>query len=285
MSIWIELLGCEVRFRGNYRTRTIEAGTGRPLSLIHGVGGHAEAYARNVRRLGTQHHAMAIDLLWHGLSGKPPFTTEMVPAYCEQLLDLLDAVGADKASIEGESLGGLVAMQFALRHPDRVDKIVLNTTSGIRLDEAAVPVDRERGANQLRERSLAAIRDPNPATIRKRLEWLMASPDRVTDELVALRCAMYSLPETRASLTNIFENSFGGPSSRYHLSEAELAGIGVPTLVLWSDQNPGTGPAVGRRIATLIPAARYACIDAAAHWPQWEQPEEHDRIVLEFLAS
>jgi pimeloyl-ACP methyl ester carboxylesterase len=62
-----------------------------------------------------------------------------------------------------------------------------------------------------------------------------------------------------------------------------LAEVKVPTLVLWSGHNPGSGPDVGRRIAELTPGAVFHCIEDAAHWPQWEQPEEHDRVVLDFL--
>src|SRR5579872_6512807 len=101
-SIWVDLLGTEVRYRRNkFTTRTIEAGAGDVLIMIHGVGGHAEAYSRNVKRLGERFHAISIDLQWHGFSGKPPFTTEMVPTYAEQICDLLDSIGVKKASIEG----------------------------------------------------------------------------------------------------------------------------------------------------------------------------------------
>jgi len=81
-TLWLELLGAEVRYRGRrFKTRTIEVGAQNPqkLILIHGVGGHAEAYSRNLQRLGERYHAIAIDLLWHGLSAKPPFDPDMVP--------------------------------------------------------------------------------------------------------------------------------------------------------------------------------------------------------------
>jgi pimeloyl-ACP methyl ester carboxylesterase len=284
-SIWLDLLGSEVRYRGKYRTRTIEFGSGAPLILIHGVGGHAEAYSRNLRQLGTGRHAIAIDLLWHGLSGKPPFTPEMVPEYCKQIVDLLDDLGQQKVSLEGESLGGWVALYFSLHFPERVDKLILNTTAGIKYDESAVTIDHAGGTNLLRERSLAAIANPNRETIRKRLEWLMASPDRVTEELIDLRYALYTRPETQASLTNVFNHSFTGSESPFAIPEGDLAKLKVPTLVLWSDKNPGAGPDAGERVAKLIPGSQYFCITDAAHWPQWEQPERHDNAVHNFLTG
>lgn len=125
-----------------------------------------------------------------------------------------------------------------------------------------VTIDHAGGTNLLRQRSLATIKDPNPETIRKRLEWPMASPHRVTDELVELRCALYTGPDTQASLTNVFANSFGD-TARNEIPEGELAKIKASTLVLWSDKNPGAGPEAGR--------------------PRWEQAEEHDAVVSAFL--
>ncbi len=287
-TIWLDLLGAHVRYRGReFQTRTIETGAHNPnkLILIHGVGGHAEAFSRNMQRLGEQYHAIAIDLLWHGLSSKPPFTPDMVPMYARQILDLLDDLGVQKASIEGESLGGWVALWTSLHHADRVERIVLNTTAGIRWNRDKVKIDDATGANLLRERSIAAIENPNRETIKKRLEWLVASPDRVTDELIDLRYAIYTRPDTNASLAKVFANSFGGPNAKSVVEEVELAGLTVPAFALWSDKNPGAGADIGERLAALVPGASYYCIGDAGHWPQWEKPEEHDRVVLDFLSG
>jgi pimeloyl-ACP methyl ester carboxylesterase len=283
-SLWLDLLGAEVRYRGReFRTRTIETGSHNPkkLILIHGVGGHAEAYSRNMQALGERYHAISIDLLWHGLSSKPPFSSEMVPMHARQIIDLLDDLGVEKASIDGESLGGWVAAWTALNYPDRVDKIILNTMAGVRWNRDAVVIDDAGGRNLLRERSLAAIANPNRETIRKRLEWLMASPDRVTDELIDLRYAMYTRPDTNASLKEVF--SFIGDNEANTITEEELTTIKVPTLALWSEKNPGMGADVGERLAALVPGASHYCIGDAGHWPQWEKADEYNRVVLAFL--
>lgn len=287
-TIWLDLLGAQVRYRGRtYKTRTIETGEHHPdkLILIHGIGGHAEAYSRNLQRLGEHYHAIAIDLLWHGLSAKPPVVPgRIMPMYTEQVLDIFDDLGVEHGSIEGESLGGWVAMTTALAHPERVDKIVLNTAAGIKWNRDEVKIDDAGGTNLLRERSLAAISNPNRETIRKRLEWLMASPDRVTEELVDLRYAIYTRPDTNASLKELFAHSFGSPLEK-RIEEDDLKRIAAPTLSLWSDKNPGAGDDAGVRLQKLVPGASHYCIRDAAHWPQWEKPEEHDRAVLDFMAG
>jgi pimeloyl-ACP methyl ester carboxylesterase len=284
-SIAVNLLGCEVRYRGRkFSTRTIEAGTGKPLILIHGIGGHAEAYSRNLKRLGAERRAIAIDLLWHGFSSKPPLRLPMIPAFGEQVIDLLDSLEIERAAIEGESLGGWVTLWLARNHPERLDKIILNTTAGVRFDTGAVKEDEAGGIRALRDRSIAALSNPTPETVRRRLEWLMASPDRVTNDLVEVRHAIYNTPEIQSSLLRLFEAAFT-PDGDERFDESMLAQIDVPTLVFWADKNPGVGADGGERLAASIPHAQYYCAADAAHWPQWEKPEEHDRVVLDFLRS
>ncbi|MEZ0240775.1 MAG: alpha/beta fold hydrolase [Chloroflexota bacterium] len=287
-SIWVDLLGSQVHYLGRrHRTRVIEAGDGDALLLLHGIGGHAEAWSRNVVRLGSQYRTMAIDLLWHGYSAKPAYAWgDDIPAYAEQILDLLDAEGIERAHVEGESLGGWVGLWLALHHPDRLGRLVLNTTAGIRWRPGAVDEHPHTGRELLAQRSLQAISEPTRETIRKRLEWLMSTPDRVTDELVEVRYRLYSDPAVQQSLRSVFESAFAGVGPpRKQIEEDELASVAAPTLVLWTDRNPGTGPEVGRRIAAAIPGAQFALVEDAAHWPQWEQPEVHDALVLDFLAG
>ena len=284
-SIWVDLMGAEVHYLGRDRTRVIEAGDGPPLVLLHGVGGHAEAWSRNVTRLARHFRVLAIDLLWHGYSGKPPYVPgEDIPAYARQVVDLLDEIGAERAHVEGESLGGWIGLWMALHHADRLDRLVLNTTAGIRFAPGVVPERPKEGREALARRSLDAISAPTAETIRKRLEWLMAHPSRVTDELVDVRLRMYSDPAIQAALRSVFENAFGGVGApRRTIPEERLGEVDRPTLVLWTEKNPGTGPEVGRYIADRIPGAQFASIDDAAHWPQWERPELHDSIVTDFL--
>ena len=247
-SIWNDLLGSTVRFVGRkYQTRIVEAGEGRPLVLIHGIGGHAEAYSRNLMRLAAHCHPIAIDLLWHGLSSKPPFADTM-PAYAEQVIDLMDAMKLERIFLEGESLGGWLALWMALHHADRLAGIVLNTAAGVRFRPGAVAERPQEGRELLRQR-------------------------------------FYTDPATRVALKAIFNDAFsaGGLFDRFAIPEERLAEIKTPTLVFWTDKNPGTGPDVGQRMANLIPGAKFYCMNDAAHWPQWEHPEEHDRVILDFL--
>ena len=285
-TLYVDLLGSTIRFAGDkFRTRVIENGKGQALLLMHGGGGHAETYSHNLARLGAHFRAMSIDFIWHGLSSKPPFREgNWLAQFTEQVIDLMDSEGIEKAHLEGESLGGWICMDMAINHPERVGKIVLNTAWGMTFKPGTVK-EQMADFEALRERSIQALQNPSRETIRKRLEWLMFSPDGVTDELVEVRHLLWSRPDTRKALTEYYQILFREETNAFLFTEDELGRISVPTLVLWTDRNPFQGIDAAERLAQIIPGAKLYLVKNAAHWPQWEHPEEHDEVVLKFLES
>jgi pimeloyl-ACP methyl ester carboxylesterase len=282
-SLWVDLMGSTVRVieGARYRTRVIEAGSGDALVLIHGVGASAEVFAKNVMNLAQHFHVYAVDALYHGYSSLEPYDAEhRVERQAEAVLDFMDAVGVDWAHIEGESMGAGIAFYLGLHHPDRCGRLILNSGSyyvnfnrtfpEMPEGDLLVPLGKEAVMNLSRE------------TVRKRMEYLVASPDHLTDELVEVQYRMYADLAIRESMKRVF--GITAPRPRLMHYEEGLAATLIPsTLVLWTDGNRGAGPEVGEYLASVIPGAEYHLIHGAAHWPQWEQPEEHDQVVLRFL--
>lgn len=280
-SIHTDLLGTETRYyqTRNFRTRVLETGTGVPLLLMHGGGGHAETYSRNLNRLASACRPVAFDFIWHGLSSKPKFRDgNWLQQFTEQTLELLDTIGAKRAIFEGESLGGWVCMDLAINHPDRVEKIILNTAWGMKMPTSTGSADYAA----LRETSINALMNPTPELIRKRLDWLMPLGG-VTDELVQLRLALWSREDTRTALKEYYERLFSPECDTLLFDDVALARIKAPTLLLWTEKNPIASPDEARRLQTIIRGSELYVIQGAAHWPQWERPEEHDREVLRFI--
>jgi 2-hydroxy-6-oxonona-2,4-dienedioate hydrolase len=292
-SIHIDLLGTETRFydTGNYRTRVLEVSNDRvPLLLLHGGGGHAEAFARNLNRLSAVARPIAPDFIWHGLSSKPKFwpndpkaRKNWLTQFTDQVLELMDHLRLDKAVIEGESLGGWIALDMAINHPERTKGIVLNTSWGIKLDPAKVK-SVAGDLESLRQISVTALNNPTYESIRKRMEWLMPVGG-VTEEIIHARQAIWSRPDTRQALTEYYEHLFSDRISEFLFDEAQIRKVGVPTQVLWTDHNPFEGVDAAERLHELIRGSRLAVMKNAGHWPQWEQPEVHDRIVMDFIRS
>lgn len=281
-TLHIDLLGTETRYyqTANYRTRVIEAGKGAPLFLFHGGGGHAETYARNMNRLAQVCRPIAPDFIWHGLSSKPAFKKgNWLAQFTDQILELMDHMGLEKASFEGESLGGWIAMDMGINHPDRVDKLILNTAWGMNLGS-----DKAEDLSSLRETSLNALRNPTRELIRKRLEWLMPLGG-VTEELIDLRMDLWKREDTRDSLITYYEHLFAPECEHYQFTLEHLSKIKAKTLLLWTEKNPIAGPEAAYAMSKVIKNSRVYIVEGAAHWPQWERPEEHDREVIKFLAE
>src|SRR5580693_5713089 len=138
-SVWSDLQG--VPFvqgyldAGGVRTRYLRAGdSANPvLIMLHGSGGHAEAYVRNLEAHAEHFSTWAIDMLGHGYTDRAGHPLE-IHDYVEHLLEFMAAIGVERAHISGESLGGWVATRVAIDHPERVDRLVLNTTGGSQAD-------------------------------------------------------------------------------------------------------------------------------------------------------
>ncbi len=286
-SIWVAWMGSEVKqtfYRaGSIRTRAVEAGSGTPLILLHGAGGHIEAYSRNLAEHAKHFHVYAIDMIGHGFTDRPDIAYEL-DDFANHLRDFLDAIGARTAILSGESLGAMVSIRFTTRFPERVQKLVLNTGMMGSRDE--------KGREEIRdalERSRAAAGGVTRETVKRRLEWLMHEPAKsVTEELIDARYKIYSQPGMGATLKRISEVVFDAalqerPSGAW--DPEQMRSIKCPTLVLWSRHNPGRSVEIARESAKIIPNHRMVVLENSAHWPQWEEVETFNRLHLEFLRA
>ena len=241
-----------------------------------GTGGHLEAYAHNIPAFAQRYRVIAYDYPGHGYTTHATADLEL-PDYVEHLNGLMDALGIDSAHLNGESLGGWVAVKFAAAHPARAGKLVLNTPGGT----MARPEVMER----IRSLSQAAADDPTEERIRARLEWLMADPATVTDELVAIRQAIYAQPGFAASMRHILCLQDPEIRRRNLITDAELAAVPHGALVVWTSDDPSGPAAAGMEMAEKIRGGRFQRITGAGHWPQWEQRDVFNTLVLGFLAG
>lgn len=279
-SVWSDL--AQVEFSqgflqaGPYRTRYLHAGDdSKPLLLmLHGITGHAEAYVRNLAAHAEHFDVWAIDFIGHGYSSKPDHPLE-IRHYVDQIEHVMEALGATSAYFSGESLGGWVSAQFAADHPDKVEKVVLNTMGGT----MANPEVMER----LYTLSMEAAKDPSWERVKARLEWLMADPSMVTDDLIRTRQAIFEQPDWLQACTMNMALQDLETRKRNMLTDDVLRSITTEALVIWTSKDPSGPVDEGRRIASLLPNGRLEVIDNCGHWPQYEATETFNRIQLDFL--
>ncbi|MCK7641978.1 alpha/beta hydrolase [Corynebacterium sp. P6145] len=279
-STWDDL--AEVEFdqgyieAGGYRTRYLHAGTpDKPtLFMLHGITGHAEAYARNLAAHAEHFNVYAIDFIGHGYSTKPEHPLE-IRHYIGQVLAIMDELGVEKAHFSGESLGGWTTARLAQQYPERVERIVLNTMGGT----MANPKVMER----LLTLSTEAAEDPSWERVKARLEWLMADPTMVTDDLIRTRQRIFEQDDWKMACEMNMALQNPEIRRRNMLSDDDLRQIQAPALVLWTTKDPSGPVDEGRRISELIPNGQLAVMENCGHWPQYEDTETFNRIQLDFL--
>jgi 2-hydroxy-6-oxonona-2,4-dienedioate hydrolase len=283
-SIWCEFVGAGVQEKyydvGGIRTRVLEAGSGFPLVLLHGTGGHAETYARNIGPLSQHFRVLSVDMVGHGFTDRPDGDYTM-DTFADHVVGLLDAIGADQAFLSGESLGGGVACWTALKYPERVRALSLNTGILARPDEKGLGdlADIQARTEKLKE-------NMTPETIRRRLEWLVHDPSDVTDELVAVRLKVYSQPGMADTVVKIMRTVLTMNRDAYgdvDYYDHTLANLTCPVLAVWTDHNPGKSHEAVKGAIDAIPDCEFHMINGAAHWPQWEKADEVNGYMIEFL--
>jgi pimeloyl-ACP methyl ester carboxylesterase len=284
MSLWLDFFGAEIRYvdtPGFGRIRIAEAGRGHAETIVfqHGMNGHLEAYAKNLMALSDQFHVIAFDYVGHGLSDKTIDVYNPL-VLAEQLRELMDALGLASAHLSGESLGGWVSGLFAAKYPQRVRRLMLNTAAGI-------PVISEKGQQdlqtfmELNRRNVDTV--PSRASVLARMQWLMHPSNHhlLHDELVDLRLRIYLAPQTRRVAPTI--NAMIARHDDYLIPLRELQ---CETLLLWTQDNPIHDVAAARSAAAQVPQAQVYLMQAdAAHWPQYEAPDEFNAVARTFFAT
>jgi 2-hydroxy-6-oxonona-2,4-dienedioate hydrolase len=137
--------------------------------------------------------------------------------------------------------------------------------------------------DRIRSLSQAAADDPSTERIRARLEWLMAHPGTVTDELVWIRRKIYAQSGFSESMRHIMCLQDPEIRRRNLITDDDLAAVPNEALVVWTSDDPSGPAAAGLHMAERIPLGRFELINDAGHWPQWEQHEQFNQLVLTFL--
>ncbi|MDW5615142.1 alpha/beta hydrolase [Mycolicibacterium sp. D5.8-2] len=269
------------------RTRVIEAGEGPPLLLLHGTGGHLEVYLRNFGFFAERFHVVAMDLLGHGFTDLPPddgpFDWRTV---AEHVLSTMDALGIESAAIVGEALGAQVAEWLAVHFPSRVQRVVL-CCACILPSEDADELLAGNSQAAFQELTARTLEDPGSVELmRERMAWLHLRREQVNDEMLNLRIGFWTRPGftvAHRKLLGSLRNA--GHNRRTALSRSQLQQLDVPTLIVWTEQNPLFSSASALRLAEYLPNARYEIFSGSAMWPQFDEAEKFNAIVRAWLSG
>lgn len=284
-SIWLNLMDTDYCQRfydaAGVRTRVLEAGEGDLLLLLHGTGGHLETYHRNIAALAAHLRVGAIDMVGHGFTSRPNGIDYSLDDYARHILALADAMGAQRLAVSGESLGAMVAAWAAIQAPERITKIVLNTGTLVRPQAEGL-----KQLADLEERTKDLAEEFTREKVRRRLEWLVLDPQAMTDEIVECRYRIYSQPgmlDTVQKIMGTVLSMIRGTYPHDYFEPGILSGIHCPAMVLWTEHNPGQGLREAQATAEQLSDAEYHVLSNCAHWPQFENPEEFNKLHIDFL--
>lgn len=239
--------------------RYFEGGKGKTAVLLHGSGSQAGDWNGVVPALLKRHRLLVLDLPGHGESG-PAEGTLPVGDLADSLGALLEARSAGRpAVLIGNSLGGWVSLLYALRHPERVERVIGISSSGIFavLKVPLSPKDREEA-----RRLVAAIRGPH----------LAAPSDEELDELMR-RIASGPAPRL-----------FAGLRAEDFL-DTQAGKIQVPVELVWGEEDGVLPIDYGRRLASLLPRARLHPLPRCGHMPQVHCPRSLARLLLDLTSG
>jgi pimeloyl-ACP methyl ester carboxylesterase len=259
---------------------TIEAGTGDPVLLIHGLGATKASFLPTLGALARTHRAIALDLPGFGDSTKPLLAPYDAPFFARAVVALIDELGADRADLVGNSMGGRVAIEVALEHPERVGRLVLLAPSlaWLRTRRWAAPlklVPPHLGLIQPAPRAIVEkiVRSVVPASDS---EWTAAGIDEFLRSYLTPRgrAAFY------AAARNIYLEEPHGRDGFW----TRLPSLQAEALFVWGRNDPLVPIGFERHVREALPSALHLELDGG-HVPQLENPRVTHRAMAQFLAE
>ena len=259
-------------------------GEGPVVLLVHGMAGSSATWRRVMPTLAERFTVVAPDLVGHGQSEKPRGDYSL-GAFATGLRDLLLALGHERATIVGQSLGGGVAMQFAYQYPERCERLVLVSSGGLGDDVNLL----------LRLLALPGAELVLPVACTKWLygagvtaaSWLRNVGLHTSPHIDEVWNAYGSLTdgETRASFLSTLRSVVDVSGQRVSASDRLYLASEVPTLIVWGDRDHIIPVEQGRETHEAIPGSRLEIFHGAGHFPHCEDPARFSRVLTDFITT
>ncbi|HKU36892.1 MAG TPA: alpha/beta fold hydrolase [Polyangiales bacterium] len=261
----------------------LEAGHGDPVVLLHGLGSTNSGMLPTLDDLARDYRVIAPDIPGFGESGKP-IRAYHAGFFARWLLALMRELNIERAHLVGNSMGGRIALEVALRAPERVDRLALLAPAvalrklrqfvplvrALRPELALLPLRTSRAA------VIAMIRQFFADASRVDPSWLEAGADEF------LR--VFSTPRGRvaffSALREIYLDAPWGARGFW----ARLETLSTPTLFLWGDRDRLVPAKFARHVSRAVPHAESIVLPDSGHVPHFEHPAETHRLIRDFLS-
>lgn len=251
----------------------LDAGSGDPVVLLHGSGPGVSAWANwqhTIPGLGAQFRVLAPDIVGYGATARPDGVRYSLPTWSAHVLGFLDALGLDRVSLVGNSLGGRISLDLAEHHPDRIGQMVLMGSPGVGMTLTD---------------GLTALRsyEPSPENMRALLlDYFAVDKSIITDELVRIRY------EASVETYDAYRSMFFDPrhaGNELGITEEQVRSIATPALLVHGREDKVVPPEVSWTMVNLLQDADLHVFARCGHWTQIERATEFNRLVTGFLGA
>jgi pimeloyl-ACP methyl ester carboxylesterase len=271
---WVTIDGRQVN--------VVELGSGSPIVFIHGLSGSWQNWLEQVPVFAREHRVVAFDLPGFGASAMPAQKIT-IPGYGRFVDALLDELGVARATVVGNSMGGFIGVELAIRFPERVERLVLVSAAGLSIEYLRMErtlallgtLDNRLAAytGWLASRSEALARRPRS---RRMIFGIVAHrPDRLPGPLIAEQVRGSGKPGFVPALDALTD---------YPIRD-RLGEIGCPTLIVWGAEDRLVPVRDADEFARLIPKARKVVWPDTGHVAMLERPAAFNALLEAFLAA
>ncbi len=260
------------------------AGDGPLLVLIHGITGNCENWRAVMPRLAEHYTVLAPDLLGHGGSAKPRGDYSL-GAYASGVRDLMIALGHNRGTIVGHSLGGGVAMQLAYQFPERCERLVLVSSGGLGREVHGLLRAATLPGSELVLPLLVSTRllDAGRAFSRA-LDRIGLRPGTDLEEMARGHASLADAGARRA-FVHTLRSIVDPQGQRVSATDRLYLSAVVPSLIVWGDRDRIIPPEHGGAAHRLMPGSRLEVFPGAGHYPHLDYPDRFVEVMVDFIES
>jgi len=257
------------------KTNYHDLGEGDPTVLIHGSGPGVTGFANWAKSLPTLSEKLRIiapDMLGFGYTETPEGAEYTLDAWVKHLIGILDALNIEKANLVGNSFGGALTLAMAIRHPDRVNRIVLMGAAGVSF-ELTEGLDFTWGYT------------PSVENMKKMLDLFAYSRDLVSDDLARMRYEASNRPGVQERFAAMFPAPRQRSIEALASSDEDISGIQAPALIIHGREDVILPYTNSLKMFELLPNAQLHMIGKCGHWTQIEHTRRFNSMLLDFLCD
>ena len=249
------------------------------MVLVHGIGASVEYWRFTIEGLRHDFRVLAMDLPGCGKSERGAEIPTLAQT-ADLLVAFFDAVEVERASLIGNSMGGLVCLETALRHPKRLDRLILSNSAGLGREVSifwrlvTLPVLGP------------ALIDLNVWLALRALPNFFYRPQASEPEITASCQEWVARPDLTETIVRVARSGVDLAGQRQEILRLnQIKGLAVPTLVVWGENDWIIPPAHAQTAHRLIPDAQLVMLDRCGHCPSLERPDAFNLATREFLQA